>query len=412
MYKHTLNNETECVLGTLYPPGTVEMCKIPICSTVCKSMTLRMRSSENQEYTIQVDDTGILQRQTFCDEFEYIDILVENPSLSLYNLNSETLHESIFLLSSLCYNGTISSDRIRRYDPSSFAILLVLIDFLGFPKDAYEYVSDIMRGIGKKYMPISHHIGLPHACARDSVQGTTPVRTINGAPSSIFLHDLDGEFIVCRQEKRKVFFTDSNVIAPLLELIQGSITHSLWLSRKYDVDVLAKSILNNKMNPYILSSIGIDQVAILNVASKYHYFLCVLSPEHYRVMPVELFIYLCRLDKSILTARIVSTVLGANRDYISPLVVSCVTGEMSIRERECLAKYILRAKLGNDYAAALYEGTNPIPIEGKDISMFIDTRFPIHRYIQFCDASHIRVLLLTYEKHGAFIYDELITRYL
>lgn len=91
------------ILGTLYPKSNVVVDNIPIIATVCKKITITVVSdiqinneTLHREYTADIDDPVILRHQSFCDEFRSTSVTIENPSLSLYDLDEEILKEAIF----------------------------------------------------------------------------------------------------------------------------------------------------------------------------------------------------------------------------------------------------------------------------------------------------------------------------
>lgn len=388
----------QAILGSLYPLQDVSFSNLPIVSNTCKRIRAQIR-----EYIVDIDDPVILQYQSFSDEFEEIDVTIENSSLSLYNLNDEILQESIFLLSSICYGAGISERKRRTYNPSSFAILLILLDFFGYPKRVYEYVSEIMREIHQSYRYMHPYIGLPYLCD-ENIQ---ILHDINGNESSLTLLDLDGEFIIIGRERQKVFMTDEKN-AYVSILLHITYTYEDWLSRYSDHIQLASLIICNKIDPSVILPFVNDEL-LISIAEKYPYFLSVLSEEQILMLPYETIMSYSDL----LSAKSISILIERYPSHIGSIVKYALSCSLTPYEQKCISLFIQRKKYGNPYAYILDQSLLKDAIPSiSDIGIYIDLGIPISFYIHLCHRMHIRQLLQKYPSECIYIYDKLISKFI
>ena len=134
-YVTSLSGSTMYIFGTLYPPTSIDE-DIQEVEHICKRITIMLQS----KYQMDITDPHILCNQSFNNDFPHAVVHIEDSSLMLYDIDDEIIKEAVFILSAVCRKLGINEKRRKEYNPSSFAIALIVANFICLPISVHEYI--------------------------------------------------------------------------------------------------------------------------------------------------------------------------------------------------------------------------------------------------------------------------------
>lgn len=269
-----------------------------------------------------------------------------------------------------------------------------------------------MRGKQHLYERIHPHVGLPGV-----YDAFPPVCTIHGVPTGLTLGDLDGEFTICRHERQKVFTKDEKdtkvlILSSIHMEIVSKQGYEHWISRREENPPLSLiSLIQKKKLPPECILPYIRDESRIEIVRKNPYFIPILSIDEMVSLGSKILLHLASYPH-LFTARLISRIIMNDPSNIAVIIRDCLS-YMDMKERKCLARFIVRKKLNDIYALFLDEQiTDRIVPQGKHVLNYISMKLPIEFYISVCSIDHIRLLLQKYPDKALFIYDNLISKFL